>query len=126
MAFLPLLVEAKSLARAIHEFQHNTSNRKASRIESTLQKLVDHIAVTETINSPLLNISNKKTRAVASISSRFYDTSWLTDTDKFPAIVAHFEELLANSQVMDSSLQQSIISALSFAVATAVAAIQAK
>ena len=48
------------------------------------------------------------------------------DTDKFPATVASFKELIANSQVMDSSLQQSITSVVLSAIATAVAAIQAK
>ena len=126
MAFLSLPAEAESLACAIHEFQHDISNKKASHIESTLQELVDRVAATEPINSPLLDVPKKKTRAAASASSRFYNSSWLTDTDKFPEAVARFKELIANSQVMDSSLQQFITSAVLSAVATTVATIQAK
>lgn len=56
----------------------------------------------------------------------FYDPSWLTDVDKFLAAVSRFEEIIANSQLMDSSLQQSIINDVLSAVATAIAAIQTK
>ena len=126
MAFLSLSAEAKSLARAIHEFQHDTGNKKASHIDSALQELVDCVAATEPINSPLLGVSKRKTRAATSASSRFYDFSWLTNADKFPKAVARLKEITANSQVMDSSLQQSITSAVTSAVATAVADIQAK
>lgn len=55
-----------------------------------------------------------------------YNPSWLTNADRFPATVSYFKEIIANSQVMDSSLQQSITSAVLFAVATTVTAIQAK
>ena len=55
-----------------------------------------------------------------------YDPSWLTDADKFPATVSRFEKIIAISEIMDSSLQQSITSAVASAVATAVSSIQAK
>lgn len=55
-----------------------------------------------------------------------YDSSWLTDLDKFLVTVSRFEEIIANSQVMDVSLQQSIISVILSAVIISVAAIQAK
>ena len=126
MASLSLPVEAESFARAIYEFQCNTGNKKASWIDSTLQRLVERVAASNLLSSPLLEAPKRKARAVASVSSRFYDPFWLMDTDKFPATVAHFEEIITNSQMMDSSLQQSIISAVTSAVATAVAAIQAK
>lgn len=126
MVFLPLPVEAKSLACVIREFQHNTGNKKASHIKSTLQELVNYVAATEPINLLLLNIPKRKTRAAVSASSRFYNSSWLTDTDKFPEAVAHFKELIADSQTMDSFLQQSITSAVTSAIATAVAAIWTK
>ena len=56
----------------------------------------------------------------------FYDSSWLTNPEKFLAAVSRFKEIMANSQVMDFSLQQSISNAVLSAVATAVAAMQAK
>ncbi len=123
MASLSLPAKAESLARAIHEFQRNIGNKKASRIESTLQELVDRIAATEPKNSPLLNVSKRKTRASASTSSRFYDSSWITNADKFSEAVARFEEVVANSRTMDSSLQQSIANAVTSAFAIAVASI---
>ena len=126
MALLSLPVEAESLARAIHEFQRDTGHRKASRIESTLQELVDYVAATELINLPRLDVPKRKTRAVSSTSPHFYDSSWLTNTDKFPEAVARFAEIIADSHTMDSSLQQSIASAVTSAVARAVASIQAK
>ena len=55
-----------------------------------------------------------------------YDPSWLTDADKFPETVSRFEEITANFEIINSSLQQSITSVVSSAVATAVASIQAK
>ncbi len=126
MASLSLPAKAESLARAIHEFQRDTGNKKASCIESTLQELVDHIAATKPKKSPLLDVPKRKTRASASASSRFYDFSWITDPDKFPEAVARFEEVVANSRTMDSSLQQSIANAVTSAVATAVVSIQTK
>ena len=119
-------MKAKSLARAIHEFQRDTGNKKASWIDSTLQRLVERVAATNPLSSPLLEAPKRKTRAEASASSRFYNPFWLTDTDKFPAAVARFKEIIANSQMMNSSLQQSITSAVTSAVTTAVAAVQAK
>ena len=123
MVSLSLSAEAKSLARAIYEFQRNTGNKKASQIDFTLQRLVERVAATDPLSSPLLEAPKKKTRAAASASSRFYDPSWLTDTNKFPAAVARFEEIKGNSQMMDSSFQQSITSAMTSAVATAIAAV---
>ncbi len=93
-----------SFARAIHELQHNTSNKKASLINSTLQRLVERVVVTNLQSSPLLNTPKRKTRIAASASSHFYDLFWLTDIDKFPIAVACFKEIMANSQIMDSSL----------------------
>ena len=55
-----------------------------------------------------------------------YNSFWLTDPDKFPAAVFHFKEIIANSQVIDSSLQQFITGVVSSAVVTAVTAIQTK
>ena len=126
MAFFSLLAEAESLARAIHKFQHNTGNKKASDIDSALQKLVDHIAATKPINSPIFGVSKRKTKAATSAFSRFYDSSWLTNVGKFPKVVAHLKKITNNSQIMDSSLQQSITSAMTSAVVTAIANIQAK
>lgn len=123
MAFPLLSAEAKSLAHAIHKFLRKTGNKKASHIKSTLQKLVNCIAATEAINSPLLNILKRKTKAAESAFSRFYNSSWLTDTDKFCTIVTRFEELIANSQIMDSFFQQSITSTILFDVTTAIATI---
>ena len=105
MALFSLPAEAESLARAIHEFQCDTGHRKASRIESTLQELVDRVAATELINPPRLDISKRKTRAASSTSSRFYNSSCLTITDKVPEAVARFAEMIADSHTMDSSLQ---------------------
>lgn len=126
MTFLPLPAEAKSLARAIRKFQRDTGNKKASCIESTMQELVNRVAATEPINLPFRDVTRRKTRAAAFASSHFYDSFWLTDTDKFLEAVARFEELIADSRTIDSTLQQSITSAVTFAVATTVAAIQTK
>ncbi len=68
----------------------------------------------------------KRRTKTAREPSPSYDPSWLTDTDKFPAAISRFEEITADSQVMDSSLQQSITNVVSSAVATAVATIQGK
>lgn len=105
MAFFSFQAEVESFARAIYEFQQDTGNKKVSCIESTLQELVDHVIATKPINISLLNVSKRKTRAAASASSYFYDSSWLIDTDKFPKAIAHFEEVIANFQTIDSSLQ---------------------
>ena len=126
MALLFLPVEAESLACVIHEFQRDIGNKKASRIESTLQELVDRIAATKPKNPLLLDVLKRKTRVAASTFSCFYDSSWITYVDKFPEAVVCFEEVVANPQTIDSSLQQSITSAVISAVATAVTSIQAK
>lgn len=105
MTSLSLPVEAESFAQAIHKFQRDTGNKKASCIESTLQELINRIAATEPKNSPVLDILKNKTIASASTSSRFYDSSWIIDPDKFSGVVAHFEEVVANSGTMDSSFQ---------------------
>lgn len=55
-----------------------------------------------------------------------YNSSWLTDPDKFPGAVSRFKEIIASSQVIDAFFQQSITSAVLFAIATALAAIEAK
>ncbi len=104
MAFHYLPAETESFAYTIHKFQRNTSNKKTSHIDPTLQKLVNCVADTELINPPLFDVSKKKTRAAAFASSRFYNSSWFTDADKFPEVVARFEEVMVISQVMDSSL----------------------
>lgn len=103
MVFLSLSAEVKSPVRTIHEFQYDIGNKRAFRIKSTLQELVNRIAATEPINLPFLNIPKKKTRAAVSASSRFYDFSWFTDVDKFPKAVAYFMKIIANSQTMDFS-----------------------
>lgn len=126
MAFLSFLAEAKSLAYTIHKFQCSTSNKKASRIDFVLQRLVDRIAITELLNFPLLDTLKKKIRVAASASSCFYDPSWLINTDKCPVAVAHFDKIITNFQVLDSFFQQSITSVVTSAVATAIAAIQTK
>lgn len=59
MAFLYFPAEAKSLIRTIYKFQRVTDNKKASRIESTLQKLINRVAATEPLGLPLL-VSKKK------------------------------------------------------------------
>lgn len=105
VALLPFPVEAESFAHAIRKFQRNIGNKKASHIESTLQELVDHVAATEPINLPLYNVTRRKTRAATSAFSCFYNSSWLTDTNKFPKTVTRFEELIADSQTMDSAFQ---------------------
>ena len=126
MALFSLPAEAKSLARAIHEFQRDTGHKKAFCIKSTLQELVNRVAAIEPINPPRLDVPKRKTRAASSASSCFYDSSWLTNTDKFPEAVARFVEIIADSHTMDSSLQQSIASAVISVIATAIASIQAK
>ncbi len=126
MALLSLPAEAESLARAIREFQRNTGHKKASRIESILQELVNRVAATEPVNPPRLDVPKRKTRAASSASSCFYNSSWLTNTDKFPEAVARFAEIIADSHTMDFSLQQLIASVVTSAVATAVSSIQAK
>ncbi len=126
MAFRSLLAEAKSLARAIYKFQRNTGNKKIPYINPTLSELIDRVSVTKPINPHLLDIPKKKTKVAISASSRYYDSFWLTDADKFPRAVACFNKIIANSQIMDSSLQNFITGAVTSAVATAVATIQAK
>lgn len=97
MAFLSLLAETKNLARAIYEFQHDISNKQVSRIDATLQELVDRMAAIKLINPPLLDVPRRKTRASASASSRFYNSSWLTDLDKFLEAITRFKEVIPNS-----------------------------
>lgn len=104
MSFLPLLGEVKSFARAIHKFQHDTGNKKTSCINSALQDFVDYVTATELKDLPLLDVFKKKTRAARSGSSRFYNTSWFIDIDKFPRAVARFGKIFANSQIRISSI----------------------
>lgn len=68
-------------------------------------------------------LSKRCTRAARG-PSPFYDSSWLTNIDKFPAAVSRFNEILADFQVIDSSLQQFITTAVVSAVVTAIASIQ--
>ena len=68
----------------------------------------------------------KRPTRTAREPSPSYNLSWLTDANKFPEAVSRFEEITANSKIMDFSLQQLITGAVSSAVATAVASIQAK
>lgn len=91
-----------------------------------MQELVDPVAATEQINPPLFDIAQRKTRAAASAFPCFYDSSWLTDANKFLGAVACFKEVIANSKIIDSFFQQCITSAVTSAVAMAVAAIQCK
>lgn len=104
MAFFSLPTEAKRLARTIYKFPRNIGNKKASCIEFTLQELVDHIATIKPINPPLFDIFKRKTRAAASTSSCFYNSFWFTNADKFSKAIVCFEEIIANSQTIDSSL----------------------
>ena len=126
MALLSLPAEVESLARAIYEFQRDTGHKKASCIKFTLQELVNRVAATESINPPRLDIPKRKTRTALCASSRFYNSSWLINTDKFSEAVACFAEIIADYHTIDSSLQQSIASAVTFVVTTMVASIQAK
>lgn len=126
MAFYFLLVKAKSLARAIYEFQRDIGNKKASYINFTLEELVDCVDAIELINLSFLDVSKRKIRIATFASSHFYNSFWLTNADKFAKVVAYFEKIIANSQILDSELQQSITSAVTSAVITPVAAIQAK
>lgn len=126
MAFFSLSTEAKSFAYAIQKFQYNTRNNKVFRINSTLQKLVNRVVATELINPLLFSISKRKTKVVASVSSGFYNFSRLTNADKLLKPVAHFKKITTNSQVKNSSLQQSKTSTVASAVGMAIANIQAK
>lgn len=123
MAFFSLLAEAESFTHDIYKFQSDIGNKKASQIDSTLQKLIERIAIIGFLNLSLLNVSKRKIRTVASASSHFYDFSWLIDTDKFPVAVACFEKIIANSQIMESSLQQSITSVVTSVIAITVAVV---
>ena len=87
-----------------------------------MQTFVDSL-VSSFLLEPTLPKRRTRTAKEASPS---YDPSWLTDVDKFSAAVSRFEKITANSEIMDSSLQQSITSAVASAVATAVSSIQAK
>ncbi len=104
----------------IAEFQQDTGRTKRSRIDPGLQAFVDSLIPPFLLEPALL----KRHTRTAKEPSPSYNPSWLTDADKFPAVVSRFEEITANSRVMDSSLQQSIANAVSSAMATAVAAIQ--
>lgn len=126
VASFSLPSEAESLACTIYKFQRNTGNKKASCIDSAFQKLVNRLAATMRIDSHLLDVPKKKIRITAFASSRFYDSSYLIDGDKFPATISRFKEMTANFQGMDLSLQQLITKAVIFAVATAVVTIQGK
>ena len=103
MTFFFLSIEAESLTHAIHEFQYDTSNKIAFCINLILKKLVDCVAATKLINPPLVSISKKKTRVATSASSYFYNSSWLTNVNKFPRTVAYFDKITANSQIIDFS-----------------------
>lgn len=123
VAFFSLPSEAESLACTIYEFQRNMGNKKASCIDSALHKLVNRLAAIMPINPHLLDVSKKKIRITAFASSRFYNSSYLIDRDKFPTTISRFKKITANFQGMDSSLQQLITRAVIFAVATAVVTI---
>lgn len=84
------------------------------------------MAATERVNRPCLDVLKRKMRAVLSTPSCFYNSSWLTNTDRFLEAVARFAEIIADSHTMDSSLQQLIVSAVTFVVAIAVSFIQTK
>ena len=114
--------KATSLACAIAEFERDTGCTKRSQTNSGLQAFLDSLV-------PLLLLEPavpKRCIRTAREPLPSYDLFWFTDADKFPATVSCFEKITVNSQIMDSSFQQSITSAVASAVATAVASIQAK
>lgn len=74
MAFFFLAPEAESLAYTIQEFECDTDNKRASRINLILQTLVDCVAAIELIGLHLLDVLKIKTKAAISASSRFYDS----------------------------------------------------
>ena len=123
MAFCFLPAEAESLARAIYKFQGNINNKKASYINFNLQKLVNCVAANKLINLPLFNVSKRKIRVAISASSCFYDSFWLTDKDKFLGVVAYFNKITANFQIIDFFFQQSIPSVVTSVVAIAMVVI---
>ena len=126
LAFHPSLTAAEGLARAIYKFQNDIGHKKASRIDPTLQDLVDRLSATDLGASLSSSLSRRVTRVARSASPRFYNSSWFINANAFPQTVARFEEIVARSRNMDSSIQQSITSAVTFVVATAVAVIQTK
>lgn len=118
----PFESKATSLACAIADFQQNTGYTKHFWIDSGLQAFVNSL-----IPSFLLEPTPPKryTKTARELSPS-YNPSWLTDVAKFSEAVFRFEEITANSKIMDSSFQQSITSAVSSAVPTSVASIQVK
>lgn len=96
MVFFFFSAEAKSLVRAIYKFQRNIDHKNTFCINFALQKLVDYIAIITLLNLPLFDTPKRKTRVAIFAFSRFYNSSWFTDIDKFIEIVARFEEIIAN------------------------------
>lgn len=84
------------------------------------------MATTEPINFLRLNVLKKKTRIALSTFSCFYNSSWLTNIDRFLKAIANFAEIIADSYTIDFFFQQLIVSVVTSAVAIAVASIQAK
>ncbi len=118
----PTESKAASLTRAIAEFQRDTGRTKRFRINPDLQAFVNSLLSLLLLKPALPKCCTRATREPLPS----YDCSWLIDPDKFPAAMSRFEEIIANSQVIDTSLQQSITSAVLSAFVIAVAAIQAK
>lgn len=92
----------------------------------SLQKLIDYIVATKPKNFSLFDISKKKIRVARSDFSHFYKAFWLTDVDKFLEPVARFGYITTKSQVMNSSIQQFITSAVISTITIAVATILTK
>lgn len=126
MVFFLFLAKTKSFAHAIHKFQYNTYNKKIFCINSALHDFIDCIAATKLKNLLFLNVFKRKIKTVRSVFSCFYNIFQLINTDKFPKLVARFDKISANSQIIDFSIQQFITNTVMSAVATAIAAIQAK
>lgn len=87
-----------------------------------MQALVDSLVSLLLLEAALL----KRHEKIAREPSPAYDPSWVIDADKFSASVFYLEEITANFHVINSSLQQSITSVVSFTMATAVAAIETR
>ena len=124
-------LEVFQLARSIAEFQQDSHYSRDSQINPYTQRVVNHILSSNSPVQPTPRTPPKrKTRTAQASSSRFYSDSWKVFTVLFEQAVSHFKMLVTGYNLptadMDPTVEQSIASIVTSAMAAAVDVIQTK
>lgn len=113
-----------SLICTIAEFQRDINQSKNSRIELSLQALVNFFAPFSLLE---LALPKHQTRVVKNLLPS-YDINWLTNVNSYLDTIAFFPELTSNMPppTMDPVIQHSIFSAIRTIIAIAMTFMETK